>query len=196
VPPLRLLTQRPPCRQLATGSAGDNAAAAAATAAAGWPQILGFTYAGIMQGVGGIVALLGGGYLAILALLVTQQRSLIFPATVQPASSRDHRGGKLVTLPAGASEADIGTTLAALFFPPPEPSGQVRGSVRIFLGCKALYHWGIAINCVSESPNSTDPIRSSSTFTGTPTRSAGVGRTSGRCCATARCVTAILLPLD
>jgi hypothetical protein len=71
VPPLQLLTQRPPCRQLATGrsgparSAGDNAAAAATTAA-GWPhEILGFTSAGIMQGVGGIVARLGGGYLRL-----------------------------------------------------------------------------------------------------------------------------------
>ena len=80
-------------------------------------------------------------YLALVLLLVTQQRAIIFPARhVHPAGERSHRGGQLVTLPAGDSESQVerkparvrfrrfliavclqvGTTLAALYFPAPE----------------------------------------------------------------------------
>ena len=69
------------------------------------------------------MAFLAVPYLVVLLLLVTQQRSLIFPRPRQIASSRDHHGGRLVTLKTPhnlpSNAGDVGTTTAALFFPPP-----------------------------------------------------------------------------
>jgi hypothetical protein len=95
-----------------------------------------------MQGIGGTVAFLAVPYLVVLLLLVTQQRVLIFPRPRQVASSRDHHGGKLVTIPVPddlpASAGDVGTTTAALFFPPP-PDGLV---VCYFHGNADQIGWG------------------------------------------------------
>jgi hypothetical protein len=89
----------------------------------------------------GTVTFLAVPYLVVLLLLVTQQRALIFPRPRQVASSRDHHGGKLVTLPTPelpASAGDVGTTTAALFFPPP-PDGMV---VCYFHGNADQIGWG------------------------------------------------------
>jgi pimeloyl-ACP methyl ester carboxylesterase len=118
--------QGAPPRARHQGRATRGLATAAGSAAAG-STLLSFvtpmTFGGTM------IAFLGLPYLAILLLLVTQQRALIFPRPSQVASSRDHHGGRLVTvptpdeLPEGAGE--VGTTMAAIFFPPPTPDDPV-----------------------------------------------------------------------
>lgn len=131
-------TPPPCCNRRATNVLAAGACTAAGSSLLGW-----VTPAALMQGVGGTIAFFGVPYLVILLLLVTQQRALIFPRPSQVASARDHHGGQLVTvptpvdLPAGAGE--VGTSMAALFFPPPAADGLV---VVYFHGNADQIGWG------------------------------------------------------
>lgn len=96
-----------------------------------------------MNGLGGVATLIGVPYFAIMLLLVMQQRSLIFPRPGQLAQKRDHNGGRLITLPTPASAdtegLDLGTTLAALYFPAPASDGHV---IVYFHGNADQIGWG------------------------------------------------------
>ena len=73
-------------------------------------------------------------------MLVTMQRSLIFPRPSQASSKRDHNGGALITLDAPPDlPADVGSTLAALRFAAPSPGAPV---VVYFHGNADQVGWG------------------------------------------------------
>ena len=73
-------------------------------------------------------------------MLVTMQRSLIFPRPSQASSKRDHNGGALITLDAPPDlPADVGSTLAALQFAAPSPGAPV---VVYFHGNADQVGWG------------------------------------------------------